>query len=402
VGPIIRGSYTLASENHDRPVYRKDEKVGAKGLDVMLYYWDDRDSPDFSGWWFGPQIGGDEVWAFHKDTAARNPPSEGWQCPFDGPVDATIRVLPKAASSVGAVSATQRVVPQAVPARAVTQAVSATQRVVPQAVPATRVVAPATQRVAPQTAQTPGPVQKGGPVAKPAPAVAKPAVAKPAAPAATAVAKPAVPAQDEAKRRRELAEAEKQKQMLKQVEELKSRQRHAQLVVRRVLQRLRLAKPETFKDLMAELQKVMISESAGLLHPVRLEAEKVKKEAKLRVEKITLCKSKAEKRKQAAASERQARAKAAQALIEETERLAEAAETAVESLSSMALPDTATGEKEVEDFGKDMLKSEQTSLATHQAFAEFVKKHRAAMEQVAEGPTRPGKAKVDALAMRAE
>ncbi|CAE8607897.1 unnamed protein product, partial [Polarella glacialis] len=33
VGPIIRGSYTLASENHDRPVYRKDEKVGAKGLD---------------------------------------------------------------------------------------------------------------------------------------------------------------------------------------------------------------------------------------------------------------------------------------------------------------------------------------------------------------------------------
>ena len=25
------------------------------GLDVMLYFWDDRDGPDFCGWWFGPK-----------------------------------------------------------------------------------------------------------------------------------------------------------------------------------------------------------------------------------------------------------------------------------------------------------------------------------------------------------
>lgn len=27
----------------------------------MLYYWDDRDGSDFSGWWFGPRVGGDQA-----------------------------------------------------------------------------------------------------------------------------------------------------------------------------------------------------------------------------------------------------------------------------------------------------------------------------------------------------
>ena len=27
-----------------------------------LYYWDDRDGVAFSGWWFGPKIGGDQAW----------------------------------------------------------------------------------------------------------------------------------------------------------------------------------------------------------------------------------------------------------------------------------------------------------------------------------------------------
>ena len=26
-----------------------------------LYYWDDRDGVAFSGWWFGPKIGGDQA-----------------------------------------------------------------------------------------------------------------------------------------------------------------------------------------------------------------------------------------------------------------------------------------------------------------------------------------------------
>ena len=27
-------------------------------MDVMLYFWDDRDGPDFCGWWFGPKVRG--------------------------------------------------------------------------------------------------------------------------------------------------------------------------------------------------------------------------------------------------------------------------------------------------------------------------------------------------------
>ena len=29
--------------------------------EVLLYFWDDRDGSDFSGWWFGPKVGGDQA-----------------------------------------------------------------------------------------------------------------------------------------------------------------------------------------------------------------------------------------------------------------------------------------------------------------------------------------------------
>lgn len=32
----------------------------------MLYYWDDRDGSDFSGWWFGPRVGGDQASKFGR------------------------------------------------------------------------------------------------------------------------------------------------------------------------------------------------------------------------------------------------------------------------------------------------------------------------------------------------
>lgn len=50
-------------------------------FEVMLYYWDDRDGSDFSGWWFGPKVGGDQVWAYQpgKD---KTPPETGWKAPM--------------------------------------------------------------------------------------------------------------------------------------------------------------------------------------------------------------------------------------------------------------------------------------------------------------------------------
>ncbi|CAJ1345575.1 unnamed protein product [Effrenium voratum] len=66
VGGIVRGSFTASGQNHGRPTYKKDTQVN--GLDVQLYYWDDRDGASFCGWWFGPKVGGAKV-------------------PYDGPVD---------------------------------------------------------------------------------------------------------------------------------------------------------------------------------------------------------------------------------------------------------------------------------------------------------------------------
>eukprot|EP00928_Gymnodinium_smaydae_P079678 TRINITY_DN63543_c0_g1_i1.p1 TRINITY_DN63543_c0_g1~~TRINITY_DN63543_c0_g1_i1.p1 ORF type:complete len:885 (+),score=316.92 TRINITY_DN63543_c0_g1_i1:71-2725(+) len=90
VGPTVRGSYSLAAENHGRRAYKRDAMVN--GLDVMIYFWDERDGPNFCGWWFGPKIGGDRVWAYHPDKAAQTPPLNGWKVPYDGPVDASFQI----------------------------------------------------------------------------------------------------------------------------------------------------------------------------------------------------------------------------------------------------------------------------------------------------------------------
>jgi len=59
---------------------------------VMLYFWDDRDGADFSGWYFGMEVGGDQVWAHHADRLCSAPPATGWKVPFGGPGDPTLTV----------------------------------------------------------------------------------------------------------------------------------------------------------------------------------------------------------------------------------------------------------------------------------------------------------------------
>merc|ERR1719226_429523 len=95
VGSIVRGSFTLASQNHGKPAYKKDSQVN--GLDVMLYFWDERDGKAFSGWWFGPKIGGDQVWAYHPSNVM-TPPKTGWKVPYHGPVDSTFLISAKSSA----------------------------------------------------------------------------------------------------------------------------------------------------------------------------------------------------------------------------------------------------------------------------------------------------------------
>merc|ERR1712048_465560 len=96
-GVIARGNYAVVAENHGKRAYKRDTQVN--DLDVMLYYWDERDGPSFCGWWFGPKVGGDQVWAYHPDRSLTCPPTSGWKVPYDGPVDPTFLIEAVSSSS---------------------------------------------------------------------------------------------------------------------------------------------------------------------------------------------------------------------------------------------------------------------------------------------------------------
>jgi len=85
VAEIINGSFQAVETNHGKPVYRKP--ATANSVAVLIYYWDERDGPNFSGWWFGPKVGGDQVWAYNSSKGSLLPPATGWKVPWDGPVD---------------------------------------------------------------------------------------------------------------------------------------------------------------------------------------------------------------------------------------------------------------------------------------------------------------------------
>ncbi|CAK0812976.1 unnamed protein product, partial [Prorocentrum cordatum] len=70
------------SANHGRPVLKKDGKSK------------DRDGADRAGWWFGPAVGGGQVWAFHAGDGSTAPPRSGWRVPHDGAVDAAFSLRP--------------------------------------------------------------------------------------------------------------------------------------------------------------------------------------------------------------------------------------------------------------------------------------------------------------------
>jgi len=87
---IIKGVFAPAGQNHGKPVFKK--QGGDPNVSVLIYFWDERDGPNFSGWWFGPKVGGDQVWAYHGDRAAQSPPLAGWKVPWDGPEDPVLRL----------------------------------------------------------------------------------------------------------------------------------------------------------------------------------------------------------------------------------------------------------------------------------------------------------------------
>lgn len=92
VARIIRGEYVEKGSNHDRPVFVKEQAArGPDVVDVILYYWDDRDGDQFEGWYFGNRLGGAKVWARAKERSLK-PPARGWCIPWDGSTEPAVLV----------------------------------------------------------------------------------------------------------------------------------------------------------------------------------------------------------------------------------------------------------------------------------------------------------------------
>ncbi|CAK9029718.1 unnamed protein product [Durusdinium trenchii] len=95
---IVRGTYFRSGSNHGKPVYKKKREViedDDDDLDVLIYFWDERDGDENCGWWFSPSIGGDMVWAYHPSRKAAMPPSAAWNVPHDGAIDSSFSVTPQ-------------------------------------------------------------------------------------------------------------------------------------------------------------------------------------------------------------------------------------------------------------------------------------------------------------------
>jgi len=94
VGPIIRGDYVLSHMHHGKPAYKKEAVPQDDLPTVMIYFWDERDGLDCSGWWIGPQIGDRMVWGLHLNRASATPPTTGWQAPHNEAADPSIALAP--------------------------------------------------------------------------------------------------------------------------------------------------------------------------------------------------------------------------------------------------------------------------------------------------------------------
>eukprot|EP00933_Yihiella_yeosuensis_P021140 TRINITY_DN16810_c0_g2_i1.p1 TRINITY_DN16810_c0_g2~~TRINITY_DN16810_c0_g2_i1.p1 ORF type:complete len:1026 (+),score=251.65 TRINITY_DN16810_c0_g2_i1:78-3155(+) len=93
VSNIIAGMYLMKEYNHQKPVYKKEGSPGS--VTVLIYYWDDRDGSSFNGWWFGPKVGGDQVWAYNGGNLGSTnvmPPTKNWKVPWDGQVDHKLQI----------------------------------------------------------------------------------------------------------------------------------------------------------------------------------------------------------------------------------------------------------------------------------------------------------------------
>lgn len=71
----LNGKYVMSEESNGHPTF---VRKGPKGEHFMYY----SDEPSFEGWWLGPVVNGDEVWA-RNPNKTKMPPRSGWYEPWD-------------------------------------------------------------------------------------------------------------------------------------------------------------------------------------------------------------------------------------------------------------------------------------------------------------------------------
>ena len=331
VGDIVRGEFNLHSDNHGKPVYKKNGQVN--GLDVMLYFWDDRDGPDFCGWWFGPKVGGDQVWAFHSEKAP-TPPLSGWKVPYDGPVDNTFILQLAAGYSKGSTPQYQPVggVPQTVPYSYGPAPAYGLPPAYGYGVPGYE---PQAERRSPERKR-----KEDHKVDK----KKKEEDAKQRRKNAEEEKKAAAKRKEEEAIKKKEQEQKQKEEAAKQKKDLEERRRQEQrstLAIRRVIQKVRLASPETFSEVQKELQEILgveLENTGSQKERIKEESEKGLEQATKRIDSIKEQRQKELDKKEAEERKRLEQQAKTDELLKELSDLVDSAEASIERLKELSAP----------------------------------------------------------------
>jgi len=262
VAQIIQGNFQVQGTNHGKPVYKKE--APGQTMTVLIYFWDERDGPTFNGWWFGPKVGGDQVWAYNVQKESPVPPSSNWQVPWDGPTDESLRLD----SNTG----------------------------IPPGVP-----------LLPRPLPTPG----GQPPLKQAKVLDHADIARREEERQRLMAEQKekeeerVRMQEENRKRQEERNEDQKRRLVEQAkkreeDEVKRKEQTATLAVRKVVQRVRIATPENFDELRADLERVQVDQLEAMgssAEKVQQEVEKALLQAQERINQLLVKRQEEEKKR---------------------------------------------------------------------------------------------------------
>ena len=81
----LAGDYFENGENHRHKTYTQTVPPGSTNAEanVTLYYWNETDGVEFSGWWFGNEPEGQRV-RLRNPSPSLTPPPTGWLVPWNG------------------------------------------------------------------------------------------------------------------------------------------------------------------------------------------------------------------------------------------------------------------------------------------------------------------------------